>query len=121
MVVLENKNYSGQIHGLENDMEWSRVKKSKKGHLYSSRVSNPIRQVKRQTYILSEFLKKNKIHAWIDYLVFIDNPECLVNSNVLCTDKNSLLDRLLLSDRRNVLAQSQIDAILKCLEKYAVK
>lgn len=63
--VIEVKNYSGILVGEEDDYEWVKKKISSGGELYIKNVKNPIKQVKRQVYVLSQFLKDNKINVWM--------------------------------------------------------
>lgn len=51
--IIEVKNYSGRLEGAETDYEWAKYHTTEVGNIYSKQVKNPIRQVKRQVYILS--------------------------------------------------------------------
>ncbi len=59
--IIEVKNYSGKLHGEEDDKEWLKIKITPGGNTYSKIVKNPIGQVKRQEYILSKYLKQHGI------------------------------------------------------------
>ena len=59
--IIEVKNYSGSLSGNENDDEWVERK-----YFEEKSVKNPIKQVKRQIYILSKLLKNNGLRAWIE-------------------------------------------------------
>lgn len=78
--IIEVKNHVGILYGNEDDYDWVKVKTTPGGYNYEKTVKNPIKQVKRQVYILSKFLKDNGIKAWIDGYVFFVNHNSPVNS-----------------------------------------
>ena len=78
--IIEVKNHVGKLYGNEDDYDWVKVKTTSGGNSYEKTVKNPIKQVKRQTYILSKYLKDNGIKAWIDGYVFFVNHNSPVNS-----------------------------------------
>lgn len=55
--VIEVKNYVGVLFGKENEYEWKKYKKTAAGNVYEKTVKNPIKQVKRQVYILAKYLE----------------------------------------------------------------
>ena len=63
--IIEVKNYRGRIVGGEDDYEWRKYKTTSAGKVYEKTVKNPIRQVKRQTYILAHYLEENGARVWI--------------------------------------------------------
>ena len=63
--IIEVKNYKGNIIGNEDDYEWRKYKTTSAGNTYEKTVKNPIRQVKRQTYILAHYLEENGARVWI--------------------------------------------------------
>ena len=90
--IIEVKNYNGTLHGDIDDFEWTKIKISPGGNTFSKKVKNPIRQMKRQTYLLSQYLKDNGIWIWITpFAYFINNnspvnDECII-SNIQELDK----------------------------------
>ena len=78
--IIEVKNHVGILYGNEDDYDWVKVKTTPGGYHYEKTVKNPIKQVKRQIYILSKYLKDNGIKAWIDGYVFFVNHNSPVNS-----------------------------------------
>ena len=78
--IIEVKNHVGILYGNEDDYDWVKVKTTPGGNSYEKTVKNPIKQVKRQIYILSKYLKDNGIKAWIDGYVFFVNHNSPVNS-----------------------------------------
>ncbi|MCC8016584.1 MAG: NERD domain-containing protein, partial [Clostridiales bacterium] len=63
--IVEIKNYNGKLYGNADDYEWIKEKVSPGGNVFTKKVRNPIKQTKRQIYILSKYLKNNNIRIWI--------------------------------------------------------
>lgn len=84
--IIEVKNYSGRLVGKEDDFEWKKYKLSAGGNVYEKNVKNPIKQVKRQVYILSHYLKSQGIDIWVEgYALLLENNspvhgECVLES-----------------------------------------
>ena len=68
--IIEVKNYSGELFGTEDDYEWIQSKMTSGGNFYQKQVKNPIRQVNRQIYILSQYLMNQDVHVWIEGYAF---------------------------------------------------
>lgn len=83
--IVEIKNYNGRLYGNSDDYEWIKEKVSPGGNVFTKKVKNPIKQTKRQIYILSRYLKNNNIRIWIKgYAYFINNnspveDECVIS------------------------------------------
>lgn len=83
--IVEVKNYNGTLYGNADDYEWTKVKISPGGNAFSKKVKNPIKQMRRQIYVLSQYLKENNVRIWINgYAYFINNnspvdDECVIN------------------------------------------
>ena len=87
--IIEVKNYNGILKGSPDDYIWLQTKVSPGGNIFTKEVQNPIRQVKRQTYILSKCLKEQGIYHWIDgYLLFINNNSPITDKMILCDTKD---------------------------------
>lgn len=87
--IIEVKNYNGILKGSPDDYNWLQTKVSQCGNIFTKEVQNPIRQVKRQTYILSKCLKEQGIYYWIDgYLLFINNNSPITDKMILCDTKD---------------------------------
>ncbi len=71
--LLEVNNYSGELQGGETDYDWKKFHRSAAGKTYEKSVKNPIRQVKRQIWILSRYLHSYGYDAWIEGRVFLLN------------------------------------------------
>ena len=87
--IIEVKNYSGQLIGDEEDAEWIKNKVTEAGYLYQKTVRNPIRQVKRQEYLMSKLLKDNGIHVWIKgYVFLLERNSPVKSAYILDTQKD---------------------------------
>ena len=74
--IIEVKNYSGSLVGCESDFEWYKYHTSRGGNVYVKTVKNPIRQVKRQIYILAHYLEYFGIDVYVcGYAIFL-NDNC---------------------------------------------
>lgn len=113
--IVEVKNYRGYLSGDENDLQWVHQKVSSKGNTYETSVRNPIKQVKRQAYILSQLLKDNDIRCWIDSFVFIMGCQCDVNSSKVFTDKRDLLETVQEAGKDYILNEKDIETIIRLL------
>ncbi|MBQ9624655.1 MAG: NERD domain-containing protein [Clostridia bacterium] len=87
--IIEVKNYNGTLSGGEDDYEWIKHSISRGGNTYVKAVKNPIKQVKRQVYILAKHLEYYGIDVWVQGYAFFIDAKCPVQSNyVLNTDKD---------------------------------
>lgn len=64
--IIEVKNYKGRLYGNEDDFEWQKYKDDGYGNTFEMRVKNPIKQVKRQTYILAQYLNYYGAKVWVE-------------------------------------------------------
>lgn len=91
--VIEVKNYTGKIEGGANDAEWILHKTGRKGGKYTKKIKNPLGQLRRNVYILSQYLKIQKTSAWIEGRTYFSNnndwydgcipDKCIANMEVL--------------------------------------
>lgn len=114
--IVEVKNYRGYLSGDESDIQWVHQKISAKGNTYETTVRNPVKQVKRQAYILSQLLKDNNIKCWIDTFVFITGCQCDINSTKVFTDKRDLLETIQEAGKDYTLSGKDIDTISRLLK-----
>ena len=84
--IIEVKNYSGKLKGSVNDFEWTKIKRTHGGKTYVKTVKNPIRQVKRQIFILSHFLRENGLNVWISGYVLLIGGNAPVQSDMILPD-----------------------------------
>lgn len=73
LFVVEVKNNKGTIKGSEPDAKWVAHKVGQKGSPYKAPLGNPIKQVKRQVWALSNYTKAEGHRAWIESVVFFAN------------------------------------------------
>lgn len=87
--IIEVKNYSGTLSGDEDDFEWIKNKETEAGNFYHKMVKNPIKQVKRQISILSQYLRENGVFIWVEgYTFLVENNSPINSSYVLNTQKD---------------------------------
>lgn len=81
--IIEVKSYVGRISGNEDDFEWTKEKMSDSGKMYINPVKNPIKQVKRQVYILANYLKGHDVNVWVSGNVFMTHGNSPVKSTFI--------------------------------------
>lgn len=125
VMVLEVKNHNGSIHGDAEDKHWTQHKVGRKGTPYSKQMYSPIKQVGTHTWRLSQFLKANGFHVWVDNAVYFANPETDVIISNLSESKtpvfsydtsDELLDYLQ-KEKRKKLSEENIQKIVELLNK----
>ncbi len=115
--IIEAKNYSGYLVGREEDYEWDKYHTSGGGNTYAKKVKNPIKQVGRQTYILSHVLQENGIHGWIEGYAFLAQGKSPVQSNVILLNA-SQMNRAIHPEKERTLSEKQIRRIADLFHKY---
>lgn len=73
--VIEVKHNNGSISGAEIDREWHVQKVGRGGTPYSKTMRNPIAQVKKLVWLLSDGFKKKNSRAWVQGIVVFSNQE----------------------------------------------
>ena len=113
--IIEVKNYNGYLVGDENDYEWKQYKKTRAGNVYMGNVKNPIKQVKRQIYILSNKFKFYGINVWIRGYVMLMQHNNPIDSPyfLLCAED---IDRAIHSKNRAMLSSETVEAIINLPE-----
>ena len=81
--IIEVKNYSGDLTGTEEDFEWTKTKCTPAGYIYQKTVKNPIKQVKRQVYILAEYLRQYGFEVWVEGYAFMIENNSPVESQII--------------------------------------
>lgn len=92
--IIEVKNYKGKLYGDVDDYKWIKRKISPGGEVFKKEVYNPIKQVKTQTYHLSQYLKNNNIWIWIEPYVYFANDNSPVINQCVIHDEYEL-DRII--------------------------
>ena len=112
--IVEVKNYSGKLYGQEDDFEWIQNKITPGGHFYQKKVKNPIKQVKRQVYVLSRYFKNNGINVWIDGYVFLVHMNSPVESSYILKTQQDI-DRVIHWYKADGLSDSKKKKIIEHL------
>ena len=96
--IIEVKYYKGRLYGAEDDYEWQKYKDDGYGNTFEKNVKNPIKQVKRQTYILA----------------FLVNGNSPVNSSYMLESLDDI-DKAIHTFGKNRLNVQTIESIKKLL------
>ena len=72
--IIEVKHNKGEISGSEKDKEWDVCKGR-----YEKTMRNPMSQVKKLVWLLSDYLKKTNTRAWIQGIVWFTNDEAEIS------------------------------------------
>lgn len=113
--IFEVKNFSGQLVGDEDDQYWNKYKISRGNKEYIKKIRNPIKQLKREIYLLKEYLKYYGVDLWIEGYVLFVNMNSPVESEYTVNDKSEIDDILHLR-RNQVLTKNQIEKIISILK-----
>ena len=113
--IIEVKNYSGELVGGVDDFEWTKYHKSAAGITYQKTVKNPIKQVRRQVYILAGLLRESGINVRVrGYALFLQH-NCPVESQFVLESIEDI-DQLLHGKHRSRINDKTVEAIADCLE-----
>lgn len=113
--IFEVKNFSGKLVGNEDDQYWNKYKISRGDKEYIKEIRNPIKQLKREIYLLKEYLKYYGVDLWIEGYVLFVNMNSPVESEYTVNDKSEIDDILHLR-RNQVLTKNQIEKIMSILK-----
>ena len=110
--IIEVKNYTGELSGKEDDYEWKKYKNDGYGNIFVKEVRNPIKQVKRQVYILAKYL--DCFGVWVEgYAFFVQGNSPVKSESVLESVKD--IDRAIHSFNRNRLNKQTVESIQELL------
>ena len=113
--IFEVKNFSGKLVGNEDDQYWNKYKISRGNKEYIKEIRNPIKQLKREIYLLKEYFKYYGVDLWIEGYVLFVNMNSPVESEYTVNDKSEIDDILHLR-RNQVLTKNQIEKIISILK-----
>ena len=113
--IFEVKNFSGKLVGNEDDQYWNKYKISSGNKEYIKETRNPIKQLKREIYLLKEYLKYYGVDLWIEGYVLFVNMNSPVESEYTINDQSEIDDILHLR-RNQVLTKNQIEKIISILK-----
>ena len=108
--IIEAKNYVGELVGGLDDYEWKKYKTTPGGDIYCKTVKNPIKQVKRQIYILSHILRQHKLDVWVDGYVILLEKNSPVDDDMIL-ESLSDIDKAIHGLGSNRLSDREIDII----------
>ena len=112
--IIEVKNYTGHVVGSEDDYEWQKFKTTDAGNTYVKTVKNPIKQVKRQIYILARYLEYYGIRVWVKGYAIMLHGNSPVDSDYLLKSVEDI-DRAIHTNDRTMLSTNTIERIAKLL------
>lgn len=75
LFVIEVKHNNGAIDCDESRPQWAVTKTGRGGGRYGKEMRNPVRQAKKQVWLLSEYLKSRKAKRWIQPIVLFTHPD----------------------------------------------
>lgn len=113
--IFEVKNFSGKLVGNEDDQYWNKYKISRGNKEYIKEIRNPIKQLKREIYLLKEYLKYYGVDLWIEGYVLFVNMNSPVENEYTVNDKSEIDDILHLR-KNQVLTKNQIEKIMSILK-----
>lgn len=113
--VIEVKSYKGRLYGSEDDYEWVKYKDDGYGNTFVKHVRNPIKQVKRQVYILAKYLDYYGPQVWVEgYVLLMQGNSPLESRYVLSSIDD--IDRAIHTPGKNRLTKQQVESIAKLLQ-----
>lgn len=113
--IFEVKNYSGQLIGDEDDYEWQKIKITDSGNMYSKQVRNPIRQLKRQIYLLAHYFQGHRIKIWVEGYVILLHQNSPVDSGYIISSLSDI-DMAIHTKGKNYLYPKEIEQIITRLQ-----
>lgn len=113
--IIEVKNYSGRLSGSEDDFEWTKVHVSDGENAYYKSVKNPIKQVKREIYILKKYLDYYGVSVWVDGYAMIIGAASPVESKYILSSVDDI-DRAIHTCAKLMLKNAEVDSVKKLLE-----
>lgn len=113
--IFEVKSFSGSLFGYETDDTWEKVKESDSGNLYSKEIKNPIKQVRRQRWLLKKLLGSYGIYDFrIDGYVLLVNANPHDESEYILTDLSEV-ERTIHKPGEQPLNKSKRDAVISAI------
>ena len=114
--IIEVKNYTGYIVGNEDDYEWQKYKMTDAGNTYEKNVKNPIKQVKRQVFILAHYLEYFGPRVWVKGYAILLHGNSPVESEYLLNSAADI-DRAIHTSDRRMLDAKTLESITKLLSE----
>lgn len=114
--IIEVKNYNGTLYGGIDDYSWTKRKVSPGGNVFTKEVKNPIKQMRRQTGILSQYLKDNNIWIWIEPYAYFVRGNSPVDDECVIKNINEL-EEIIHTKREKPYKKELIDKAVNLLSK----
>ncbi len=114
--IIEVKNHSGTLEGGIDDFEWTKYHTSAAGLTYTKTVKNPIKQVKRQIFILAGYLREADINVYIRAYVLFLQQNCPVEDECVL-ESEADVDNAIHITVKKPLDPAKQAAICECLEQ----
>ncbi|MBQ3411749.1 MAG: NERD domain-containing protein [Oscillospiraceae bacterium] len=111
--IIEVKYYHGWLKGGEDDYEWTQYKETY-SDMYIKTVKNPIKQVKRQVYIVANYLREYGVNVWVDGYALMVDAGSPVESDMILTTTDEI-DRVIHTVSRRQLNKESIEEIVALL------
>lgn len=112
--IIEVKNYNGRLVGSEDDYEWQKYHTTDAGNTYVKTVKNPIKQVKRQIYILARFLDYYGEKVWVSGYAILLQGNSPVDSEYILSSLGDI-DKAIHTRGRNRLDLRTVEAVAELL------
>lgn len=118
--IIEVKNYKGRLCGSEDDYEWKKYKDDGYGNTFEKNVKNPIKQVKRQTYILAKYLEYYGPRVWVEGYAFLVNGNSPISSSYMLESVEEI-DKAIHTFGRDRLNAQTVESVKKLLSNDSSK
>ena len=112
--IVEVKYFIGTLSGNEEDFRWAKYKTTAAGNVYEKEVKNPIRQVKRQIYILANFLKERGVSVYIRGYAWLINGNSPVEHKCIVGSIEEI-DEAIHTPGRRMLNDATVNSIYKAI------
>ena len=114
--IIEVKNYTGYIVGNEDDYVWQKYKTTDAGNTYKNTVKNPIKQVKRQVFILAHYLEYYGPRVWVKGYTILLHGNSPVESEYMLNSVSDI-DRAIHTKDRRMLDEKTVESITRLLSE----
>lgn len=112
--IIEAKNYKGRLYGNEDDYMWVKYKDDGYGNTFKREVKNPVKQVKRQVYILAKYLEYYGERTWVEgYAMLVKGGSPIQSDYIL--ESTYDIDKAIHTPGRHMLPKQKVEAIKKIL------
>lgn len=114
--IIEVKNYEGYLVGSADDYEWKKIRTTPAGNTYVKVVKNPIKQVRRQIYLLAHYLDAYGTRVWVEGYALLLHENSPVESAYILSNVQDI-DKAIHTPGRNRRSQSAMDSIIHLLSQ----